>query len=268
MRIHIVSDLHAEVQDPGVSAAAEIVIAAGDIGARDTALPVIDGWLAAGARVVLVLGNHEFYKSDYDETLQNWSAWKRERPGLHVLNRDSIVLDGVRFLGATLWTDFDGEDPAAMEIAQQYMPDFRVIRYRGRPLHPRDTVAMHRQDRRWLASRMGERHDGPTVVVTHHLPHEGSVAEQHVGSPLNPAFVSDLDALIRDGGPLLWVHGHTHTGCDYIAHATRVICNPLGYPGEAFTTFDPALVVEVPTSAPEGAELRGWQADDLRGERQ
>lgn len=245
MDIQIVSDLHAEVQEPRVAAEAGVIVAAGDIGSRDAALPVIDAWLADGVEVVMVLGNHEFYKSDYHETLARWQSWTDARPGLHLLHRDAVVLGGIRFLGVTLWTSFDSGDPGAMRIAQQYMPDFRVIGYEGRRLHPQDTVELHRQDRDWLAEQLADDHDGPTVVVTHHLPHEGSIAEQHIGSPMNPAFVSDLDALIADGKPQLWIHGHTHTGCDYRAHATHIVCNPLGYPGETHTNFDPAFVVEV-----------------------
>jgi Icc-related predicted phosphoesterase len=82
-------------------------------------------------------------------------------------------------------------------------------------------------------------------VVTHHLPHPGSVAKQHFGSALNPAFVSNLEWLISKHSPALWVHGHTHTGCDYRVGETRIVCNPLGSPGEDFVTFDPAWVVEV-----------------------
>lgn len=246
VKIQIVSDLHAEFRPPEVTAVAEVVVAAGDIGARKSALPVIDGWIADGAEVVMVLGNHEFYGSDYQATLRHWRAWAEERPALHLLDRDSIVLDGVRFLGATLWTDFDGRNPMSMMIAQQDMNDFRVIRYRGRRLRPLDTAELHLRDREWLEKQMAVPHDGPTVVVTHHLPHPSSVAEQHIGSELNPAFVSDLDEVIETGAPELWVHGHTHTGCDYVAHRTRIVCNPLGYPNEAFTNFDPALVVEIP----------------------
>ena len=245
MKIQIVSDLHCEFRVPDVVAVADVVVAAGDIGARKSAFPLIDDWLAGGAQVILVLGNHEFYGEDYHSTLRHWRQWADERPNLHLLHRGSVVIDGVRFLGATLWTDFNGGDQMSMLIGRQDMADFRVIRYRGRRLRPIDTVEMHLQDRQWLEKELALPHDGPTVVVTHHLPHEKSVAEQHVGSDLNPAFFSDLQELIHAGQPALWIHGHTHSPCDYHVHTTRVLCNPLGYPNEAFTNFDPALVVDV-----------------------
>jgi Icc-related predicted phosphoesterase len=82
------------------------------------------------------------------------------------------------------------------------------------------------------------------VVVTHHAPSPGSVAPAYAGHPLNPAFASDLDALVAAGRPDLWVHGHVHTSFDYRLGATRVVCNPLGYPREN-ASFDPGLVVEL-----------------------
>ena len=49
---------------------------------------------------------------------------------MHVLDRDEVVIDGVRFLGATLWTDFSATGNlvlAALE-ARQRMTDYRRIR--------------------------------------------------------------------------------------------------------------------------------------------
>ncbi|MEQ8858504.1 MAG: metallophosphoesterase [Pseudomonadales bacterium] len=132
-----------------------------------------------------------------------------------------------------------------MLVGRRDMADFRVIRYRGRRLRPIDTVEIHQQEREWLAKQMAEPSDGPTVVVTHHLPHEKSVAEQHVDSDLNPAFGSDLGEMIRAGQPAIWIHGHTHSPCDYQVRETRVLCDPLEYSDESSTDFDPALVVNV-----------------------
>lgn len=174
MKIQIVSDLHCEFGVPDVVAVADVILAAGDIGARKTALPLIDSWIADGAQVIMVLGNHEFYGGDYAATLRHWRTWAAERPALHILYGNSLVLWGVRFLGATLWTDFNGGDSMSMMIAQQDMPDFRVIRYHGRRLRPRDTMEMHLRDRAWLEKQLAEPHDGPRVVITHHCHTRGA----------------------------------------------------------------------------------------------
>ncbi len=82
---------------------------------------------------------------------------------------------------------------------------------------------------------MGElerKFEGPTVVVTHHLPALTSVAKRYANDPLNPAFASRLEDVIEKYRPELWIHGHTHVPCDYELFDTRIVCNPGGYPGE------------------------------------
>jgi hypothetical protein len=83
------------------------------------------------------------------------------------------------------------------------------------------------------------------VVVTHHGPSVRSIPPYHAGSPLNPAFVSKLDALVESSGVPLWVHGHTHYNVDYKIGSTRVLTNQRGYPDERAVGFDPGLVVEL-----------------------
>jgi Icc-related predicted phosphoesterase len=89
------------------------------------------------------------------------------------------------------------------------------------------------------------------VVVTHHLPHPGSIHPRFADDALTPAFCSDLSELVESSGAVLWVHGHTHESCDYVAGETRVVCNPKGYGpirhGGRYENmnFDPGLVVEI-----------------------
>ena len=114
------------------------------------------------------------------------------------------------------------------------------------PAHARE---IHLRSRAFIEATLGAPHDGPTVVVTHHAPHPNSVHPRFVGNDASPGFVSDLSDLIARHGPELWVHGHTHDGCDYVVGGTRVVCNPKGYgPRSAGgrienAAFDPQLVV-------------------------
>ena len=109
---------------------------------------------------------------------------------------------------------------------------------------PEDSVRLHEASKAWLVAELARAFDGPTVVVTHHLPASPSISRRYVNDPLNPAFASGLEDIIERYRPDLWIHGHTHVPCDYEIFGTRVICNPRGYPGEP-TGFSPALVVEV-----------------------
>src|SRR5690606_28108190 len=173
------------------------------------------------------------------------------RLGVHLLEKDQVVIDGVRFLGTSLWTNFEVEAPEhdanyAMWYAYRSMSNFQLIRYRGRMLGAAATRAMHGEACAWLADRLSEPFEGKTVVVTHHLPHRSSINAQFHRHPLNPAFASHLPELVRP--PVdLWVHGHTHCSCDYTTEeGTRVLCNPRGYgPSDLNKEFNERLVVEV-----------------------
>lgn len=235
MKLWIFSDLH---QDHGrfdlePPADAEVAIAAGDI--------QNDDFLVALARklpVIFVAGNHEFYGHDYASRL----AALRALPGVTVLDNDTATIGGVRFHGATLWTDY-GHNPLAAEVARRGMNDHRYIKWAKEPYQrflPSHATKMHEASRRYLAENVKP----GDVVVTHHAPSERSVAARYAGQLLNHAYFSALDAEIEVWKPALWVHGHVHSRFDYQIGETRVLCNPHGYPGET-PDFNPALVVSV-----------------------
>jgi predicted phosphohydrolase len=247
MKLHILNDLHIEFEDfaPPVTGA-DVVILAGDIGVG------MEGLRWAEARfpdrpVIYVPGNHEFYHHD----LSLIDKLKAQAPEhIHVLNDDQVVIDGVRFLGTILWTDFDlfGEADKffAMQAARQRMTDFSIIQNHGQRFTPEDAIRLHTTSRDWLAAMLTESFDGRTVVVTHHAPSSQSVHPRHARDLLTPAFASNLENLMEGERAALWVHGHMHDTFDYEIYGTRVVCNPRGYAPNALNAdFRPDLVVEI-----------------------
>ena len=248
MKLHILSDIHTEFADfSPPDTGADVVILPGDIG---VGLQGIE-WAASqfpNDPVIYVPGNHEYY--GHDITLID-ELVKQSPANIHVLNNDKIVLNGVRFLGSTLWTDFrlhgEGEAWFARQRAKRSIEDFAAIKNCGRPFTPEASVDLHDVSRAWIESELKTNFNGPTIVVTHHLPASMSVAKRYANDPLNPAFASRLEDLIEKYRPELWIHGHTHMPCDYELFKTRIVCNPRGYPRENRDgSFDPGLVVEVP----------------------
>jgi len=247
MKLHILSDLHTEFADfSPPETDADAVILAGDIGVG------VDGIEWAGRRfpkvsVIYVPGNHEFYGHDIGLT----DELKATAPAnIHVLNNDTLELDGIRFLGSTLWTDFklygEGEAWFVRRRAKRLIEDFASIRNGGRRFTPEYSVELHEASKTWLVGELKRKFDGPTIVVTHHLPAATSVAKRYANDPLNPVFASRLEDLIENYRPELWIHGHTHVPCDYELFDTRVVCNPGGYPGEnRRSDFRDDLVVSV-----------------------
>jgi 3',5'-cyclic AMP phosphodiesterase CpdA len=276
MRIAVMSDLHLEF-DAGLAKGldhagrvdgaanfydrppqpnADILVLAGDI--HSGALAVDWTMRSFAIPAVLICGNHEPYGRELFRVI----AYSRQ--GAAATNGRVVFLEratwqyvsasgeSARFIGATLWTDFrlQGTPTASMSIAQEQLEDFGVIKiergYKLRPLRPSDTVRLHKASLAFLHRELSRPHDGITVVVTHHAPSPGSIAPQFRDSPLNPAFASNLEALIEAYRPSLWIHGHMHDSFDYTVGCTRIVCNPRGYfPDQLNPTFDPHFVVEV-----------------------
>ncbi len=89
----------------------------------------------------------------------------------------------------------------------------------------------------------------PTVVISHHLPHERSMNAQYASAITNGAFISNLDELFDlPGSPDFWLHGHTHASANYKVGRTQVVCNPLGYPRDEPENpdFNPRAIIEIP----------------------
>lgn len=199
---------------------------------------------------VYVAGNHEYYGGGIHEGLEDGRAAAARFENVYFLEDDSVVVQNVRFLGATLWTDYriEGHLEIAMFHARQRMNDYRKIAARRNPWQrfvPEAAYRMHMESRRFIETAL-KADPIPTVLVTHHLPHRGSIPARFAGDLLNAAYASDLSALIEDGRPSLWLHGHTHDSCDYQVGTTRIVCNPRGYDGEN-QAFDPALVLSLKT---------------------
>jgi predicted phosphodiesterase len=248
MKLHILSDIHLEFERfAPPPTAADVVVLAGDIWLGPRGVE----WAARTFErpVLYIAGNHEYYGGHFPNTL---TKMRRVAQGsnVSVLDAEQVVLGGVRFLAATLWTDFaiTGNAVMAQLAAQQAMTDYSRIRAAAyRHLRPSDTREAHRAAGSFLRAALAQPFDGPTVVVTHHAPSPQSIAARFLDNPthLNAAYASDLEDLM--GPPVaLWVHGHTHSSADYWLNGTRVVCNPRGYiPYEPNPQFDPGLVVEI-----------------------
>lgn len=205
-RIHVLSDVHLETGPYEIPKDLEfdILVAAGDIGPIERAVE----WLASiGTPVVYVLGNHEHWQHDFGDVL---SLAKVAAKGtkVRVLEREAALIRGVRFLGATLWTDFGGWHPELVETAISYMRDYsqitahrwfavksnrdwfrRQCRKAGfsqetshqwiteGQFHPAIAYQAHLKAVDWLSSALSKEFAGPTVVVTHHAPTYDSLRE-------------------------------------------------------------------------------------------
>lgn len=246
MRVWLISDIHVESlrgwdlpsgeQRPDF----DVLVCAGDLITRFERGVV---WLQQripDRPIIYVAGNHEAWGTDIDVTLdkaRNAAAGSN----VHVLERESISIDGVTFLGATGWTDFAlfGNQLLAMNVAAEGMNDYRKIRTRSyaEKLRPIDTLRRHEATRAFLAYELARPKSGPRFVVTHHCPFP-DIQESQPGL-IEAAYCSDMtDLMVRSNDPLsghaivppdVWAFGHTHRSCDRIIGLTRVVSNAKGY---------------------------------------
>ena len=276
MNIQLLSDLHLESNPefmPTPAEGADVLVLAGDIGSYQThsALSAAGdndfglqrfspkhGWPTP---VLFVPGNHEYDGLDFDQAhtrLQETCA----RLGITWLEREVLQLGGVRFIGTTLWTDFDALGP----LAGQALPDPASAHFPAHFHHPNSPftrqlkarekafrAANHylrktlttRQGEPWLAEGVREQalqcqdwlgralstpFDGSTVVVTHFAPSLHSADPRYGRVPGTAGFCNALDHWLPQAQ--LWLHGHLHCPSDYTHNGCHVVANPLGYVGK------------------------------------
>lgn len=250
MKLHVLSDLHTELTKyQAHKVEADLVVLAGDIGKGAQGLI----WARKTWKdmpILFVPGNHEYYRAEIRQTQEEMRKVAADLDFFY-LDNDAIRIDGVRFLGSTLWTDFllFGEEKRQLAQEDAYrINDFRMIRNGSGNFSPQSCAILFENSRAWLAGQLDKSYDGKTVVVTHHLPSMQSVHPKWLrpNDFLTASFASNVDDLVCKAD--LWIHGHTHDNFDYKIGKARVICNPKGYErysGSENPSFDPKLVIEV-----------------------
>jgi predicted phosphodiesterase len=257
MRLHVLSDLHLEHrQPPPARVDADAIVLAGDIATGTDGIEWAREW-SGGVPTFYVAGNHEFYRRSLPGLIDELRR-AAEGSSVHVLEDDEVVLDGVRLLGCTLWSDFEFDGPdqrqASMRLCERVVNDYSQITLGSgeRRLAPADTLELHLASRRWLSQRLAQPDERPTVVITHHQPVIVGKPEQETLRLVAGAFASDLSELMDGRRTPLWIYGHTHRAADLRVHGTRVISNPAGYPHQPVDGYDAAMVVELSGETPRG----------------
>lgn len=227
MKLQYFSDIHLEFGSMNAGTTdADVIVAAGDVnvGAGGVA------WLnKSGKPTIYIAGNHEYYGGEIS-SVQTAIRAAAANTSVRFLECETAVINDVRFLGATLWTDFMGEDVELMATLKQHMNDYQQIRCGDRPLEPEDLAQFNRDTRVWLEHELSVPFAGKTVVVTHHAPLFASWRSAN-SSLFKGAYCNDLTRMILKHPIDLWIHGHVHARSDYRANALRVVCNPRGYDG-------------------------------------
>ena len=258
MRISLLSDTHHDrghsCEWPYPLPAHDVLVLAGDISEfvdRPSNLTeVLEHFRERTQKPILyLLGNHEFYRQDYEETLQRLQR-EADRLGIDFLHCDSVQYGDVLFHGCTLWSDFTllGPELASESalVAEQTVGDFRLIGHKGRKFLSSDCAELHRRERAWLEESLASSNATHNVVITHFAPIAQCIGERYQGNELNPYFIAGCEDLVERFTPDLWLYGHTHNASDFTHGKTRFVNNARGYPRELDAAgFVPDKIVEV-----------------------
>ena len=277
MKIAVASDLHLEFADLDIENEqnADVLILSGDIlVARDITQQDPHNILGMEYRsnryhdfmqrcsgkfphVIFIMGNHEHYNGDFAKTEAHLKDVFGYLKNVYVLEKEVRVIDGVTFIGGTLWTDMNNSDPLTLYHMKSMMNDFvcvqnsnRMVSYktyeqingvdnRERPIFkervarfsPEDAVEEHVKMKGYIEQIVQGKFDQKFVVVGHHAPSRLSTHPRYANETImNGGYSSSLDEFIEDHPQIrLWTHGHTHEDFDYMIGETRVVCNPRGY---------------------------------------
>ena len=201
--------------------------------------------------VVYVAGNHEFYHGEFHRSVEHLREECAKFHNIYFLERDMQYIEGVLFVGGTLWTDMNRGDPLTQHAISDMMNDFRVIRNDElgyTKLRPSHVAERHRKTVGYIKQIIDANRDRKCVVVGHHAPSFQSIGEQYKNDTLmNGGYASDLSEFILDRPQIkLWTHGHMHQTFDYMIGETRVVCNPRGYESHGEVSgWDPNILIEI-----------------------
>lgn len=234
-----------------------------------------------GKEIIYVPGNHEFYSQEMTAILEKFN---HKIEGVHILTgiegygEKEVIIDGVRFLGGTLWTDFalyknSVRMPTvsqALKIGQKTINDFRRITYKNKPFTPEDSVSLHNETIAMIKKQLEIPFSGKQVLLSHHGVHNNSIHPHYradkrfLNSPntllnenpswmMNPCFASHLPELLENFD--FAFHGHTHKEISFELNnhkKTKVKANPRGYPLSYYgelryenTDYNDLMIVEI-----------------------
>ncbi|WP_020406237.1 metallophosphoesterase [Hahella ganghwensis] len=251
MNIQLFSDLHIEFEDFEAHCdGADVVVFAGDIHIGVKGIEWIERQ-NINCPIIYVLGNHEYYRHKYPSLIRKVKA-RVAGTNIHVLENESVDINGVRFHGATLWTNFElyGNPKVAGYECQQVMTDFKKIRKEPSysKLRSLDVAIIHAHSMHWLSQSLNDSPAALNVVVTHHAPSIKSVPQRYKENIVTAAYASNLESFIEEFKPDLWLHGHLHNSSNYYVGCCNIRCNPRGYVDERNAEFDPRLLISLPST--------------------
>ena len=230
MKIQYISDLHLEfidnkdvfihVQD------SDVLVIAGDLGVGESIFDYLIQ-LSKERHVIFVYGNHEFYnKKPINKLKEKGLLIDKENKNLHILDKKSVVIDGVKFIGATGW--IDGSFKKLNQSIYPSCNDFYQIKN-----FEKSYQILGKEDSKFLKSEIKKSNTKYNIMVTHFLPLIDCISETYIGNIYNPCFSNNYKWVFNYSDKIdYWIHGHSHEYLRKKINSIEFRRNSFGYPYE------------------------------------
>jgi hypothetical protein len=147
-------------------------------------------------------------------------------PNIHLLLNDTFEFNDYAILGTTLWTNI----PLNMSsYITSTMNDYHYIKHNNLPVTVNHLNNLHYQNVKWLENQINYYHDKKILITTHHLPSFQLIDQKYFNHPMNYAFATDLEYLLKPH-VRYFCCGHTHTSFNIQMNQCHLYINPKGYP--------------------------------------
>ncbi|WP_341939655.1 metallophosphoesterase [Marinimicrobium sp. C2-29] len=258
MKLAVASDIHLEFSSTDRSSAlsfptdVDVIVLAGDIGVGKQSLDIVFDLSLKfpSTSIVWIAGNHEYYQRNIDQQTDEYRSAFESHERIHFLENESIVIDSVKFVGCTLWTDFSilGESERSMFVADRGINDFRLISTKQNDrFTPKDSANRFRRSVSYLEAELSKSDAEKTVVVSHFPPGLKTHNKNYALDDMASYFQANVDHIIHQHQPALWIYGHNHYSDDLRIGSTRLVSNQLGYPSEQghIPAYSPSMIIHL-----------------------
>lgn len=262
MKIQLVSDVHIEMYrdeiDPMtfVEPTGDYLALCGDIGSPGNEKQckrykkLLETYSQHFKHVFVLTGNHEYYAPGFKkpgeskptvaeiDTLINNIC--KAFDNVTFLQMKSVIIEGVKIIGATLWSEVTNVPAVAGGLNDYRMiyvenEDVQPKKKKQRTLQVPDTCAWHKEHLEYILKEIksAREENMPCVVFSHHCPvYEQSSHPKYITSPIYSAFATDLKHMFESkefDHVKLWGYGHTHYNASRIVGKTLIEANQKGY---------------------------------------
>lgn len=262
MKIALISDVHAEFYRsqpnwlPPLPENPDVLVLAGDLHVGKALIQFIERVSQAlpNAHIVFIAGNHEFYRQYRLATLNAYRDAFADTARIHFLENDFVDIDGVRFIGATLWTGFPLHLPEytsekVMAYAKDSVSDFSLIADDTGAIQvftPEMAKILFDESKAKIAEHLSASDPDKCIVVTHFPPTKQLQHPKFSPDMISSYFTADCLDVIEAYQPAYWFYGHNHWSSQITIGKTQLVSNQLGYPNERWKMggdFNPELLL-------------------------